>query len=180
MDKTTNSHVNIDNKEIELLIIASIETLKRQNKKCGKDEAFGLVKDSLEQAITMESFEKSLELLKESHSIKCNIISNSTCLSIPKHSSIPKVSPKNASSIKAHFEDFKSNFIETLNAQTEFFMNQQKELFFTEMNLFKDKLIVLLKYSTAFHSHEPSNKSDRIFSWLQDFRISAGKTKIQR
>ena len=180
MDKTTNSHVNIDNKEIELLIIASIETLKRQNKKCGKDEAFGLVKDSLEQAITMESFEKSLELLKESHSIKCNIISNSTCLSIPKHSSIPKVSPKNASSTKAHFEDFKSNFIETLNAQTEFFMNQQKELFFTEMNLFKDKLIVLLKYSTTFHSHEPSNKSDRIFSWLQDFRISAGKTKIQR
>ena len=160
VDKTTNSHVNIDNKEIELLIIASIETLKRQNKKCGKDEAFGLVKDSLEQAITMESFEKSLELLKESHSIKCNIISNSTCLSIPKHSSIPKVSPKNASSTKAHFEDFKSNFI--------------------EMNLFKDKLIVLLKYSTTFHSHEPSNKSDRIFSWLQDFRISAGKTKIQR
>ena len=59
-------------------------------------------------------------------------------------------------------------------------MNQQKELFFTEMNLFKDKLIVLLKYSTTSHSHKPSNKSDRIFSLLQDFRISAGKTKIQR
>ena len=180
MDKTTNSHVNIDNKEIELLIISSIETLKRQNKKCGKDEAFGLVKDYLDQAITMESFEKSLELLKASHSVKCNIISNSTCLSIPKHSSIPKVSPKNASSTKADFEDFKSNFIETLNAKAEFFLNQQKELFFTEMNLFKDKLIVLLKYSTTSHSHEPSNKSDRIFSLLQDSRISVGKTKIQR
>ena len=180
MDKTTNSHVDIDNKEIELLIIVSIETLKRQKKKCGKNEAFGLVKDSLEQAITMESFEKSLELLKASHSIKCNIISNSTCLSIPKHSSIPKVSPKNASSTKANSEDFKSNFIETLNAQAEYFMNQQKELFFTEINLFKDKLIALLKYSTTSHSHKPSNKSDRIFSLLQDFRISAGKTKIQR
>ena len=39
-------------KEIEFLIIASIETLKRQNKKCGKDEVFALVKDSLEEAIT--------------------------------------------------------------------------------------------------------------------------------
>ena len=38
MDEIRNSHVNIDDKEIELLIIASIETLKRQNKKCGKDE----------------------------------------------------------------------------------------------------------------------------------------------
>ena len=29
VDETTDSHVNIDDKEIELLIIASIETLKR-------------------------------------------------------------------------------------------------------------------------------------------------------
>ena len=131
VDETTSSHVNIDDKEIELLIIASIETLKRQNKKCDKDEVFALVKDSLEEAITMESFEKSLALLQASNSIKCNIISNRTCLSIPKHSSIPKVCTQNTSSIKNDFEDFKSNFIETLlNVQTELFMNKQKKLFF--------------------------------------------------
>ena len=67
VDETTNSHVNIDDKEIELLIFASIETLKRQNKKCGKDEIFALVKDSLEEAITMQSFEKSLALLQKQH-----------------------------------------------------------------------------------------------------------------
>ena len=50
-----NSHVNIDDKEIELFIIASIETVKRQNKKCGKDEVFALVKDSLEEAITWKA-----------------------------------------------------------------------------------------------------------------------------
>ena len=33
VDETTNLHVNIDDKEIELLIIASIETLTRQKKK---------------------------------------------------------------------------------------------------------------------------------------------------
>ena len=45
-DETRNSHVNIDNKEIELLIIATTETIKRQNKKCGKDEVFALDNDS--------------------------------------------------------------------------------------------------------------------------------------
>ena len=63
VDETTSSHVNIDDKEIELLIIASIETLKRQNKKCGKDEVFALVKDSLEEAITMKSFEKIFSII---------------------------------------------------------------------------------------------------------------------
>ena len=120
----------IDDKEIELLIFVSIETLKRQNKMCGKDEVFALLKDSLEEAITMKSFEKSLASLQGSHSIKCNIISNRTCLSIPKHSSILKVCTQNTSSIKTDFEDFKSNFIKTLSVQTELFMNQQKELFF--------------------------------------------------
>ena len=166
--ETTNLHVNIDDKEIELLIIASIETLKRQNKKCGKDETFALFKDSLEEAITMESFEKSLVLLQASHSIKSNIIFNRTCLSIPKHSSIPKVCTQNTGSIKTDFEDFKSNFIETLNAQTELFMNQQKKIFFTEMNSFKNKLLTSLKHNTKSHSHEPSNNTDRIISLLQD------------
>ena len=101
MDETTNFHVNIDDKEIELLIIVSIETPKRQNKMCGKDEVFALVKESLEETITMESFEKSLALLQASNSIKCNIISNRTCLSIPKHSSIPKVCTQDTSSIKS-------------------------------------------------------------------------------
>ena len=101
VDETTNFHVNIGDKEIELLIIASIETPKRQNKKCGKDEVFALVKDSLEETITMESFEKSLALLQASNSIKCNIISNRTCLPIPKHSSIPKVCTQDTSSIKS-------------------------------------------------------------------------------
>ena len=75
----------------------------------------------------MESFEKSLALLQASNSIKCNIISNRTCLSIPKHSSIPKVCTQNTSSIKNDFEDFKSNFIETLNVQTELLMSRRKE-----------------------------------------------------
>ena len=168
VDETTNLHVNIDDKEKELLIIASTETLKHQNKKCGKDEVLALVKDSFEEAITMASFEKSLEFLQASHSINCYITSNRTYLSIPKHNSIPKVSTQNTSSIKNDFEDCKSIFIKTLNLQTELFMKQQKELFFNEINLFKNELLTSLKHNTISHAHESSNKTDRIISLLQD------------
>ena len=37
----------IDDKEIEVVIIASTETLKRQKSKCSKDEVLKLVKDSI-------------------------------------------------------------------------------------------------------------------------------------
>ena len=57
-------------------------------------------------------------------------------MSIAKHSSIPKASSQNASSIKSDFKDFKSNFIETLNVQKELSMNQLKELFIIKMSLF--------------------------------------------
>ena len=110
----------------------------------------------------MESFEKSLALLQASNSIKCNITSNHTCPSIPKHSSTPKACTQNTSSIKNDFEDFKTIIIETLNVQTELFMNQQKELFFTEINLFKNELLTSLKRNTKSHSHEPSNNTDII------------------
>ena len=47
-------------------------------------------------------------------------------------------------------------------------MNQQKELFFTEMNSFKNELLTSLKHNTKSHSHEPSHNTDRIISLLQD------------
>ena len=48
----------------------------------------------------VESFEKTLELLQTSHSIKYNIISNPTCMCNPKHSLIPKVSASYIKNIK--------------------------------------------------------------------------------
>ena len=48
---------NILREELEILIIASIQTLKRSNKKCGKDEVIQLVNNSLEKEISREIFE---------------------------------------------------------------------------------------------------------------------------
>ena len=88
-----------------------------------KSEDFALVKDSLEEAIIMESFQKSLALLQASNSKKCNIISNRKCLSIPKNSSI-------SISIKNDFEDFKSNFIETLKRTNRTLYEPAKRIIF--------------------------------------------------
>ena len=109
VEETLNLHVDVDSKEIELFIFASIETLKSQNKKCGKDKVFALVKDSLKEIIAMKSFEKISELLQASHSRKCNIIFNGTRLSIPKEISLPKVSTQNTNSIEIEFEDSKNH-----------------------------------------------------------------------
>ena len=65
MENTTYSNIekmtekaprNIKHKELETLIVASIETLKRQKMKCGKDEFCKLIKDSLEENISPEHF----------------------------------------------------------------------------------------------------------------------------
>ena len=65
MDSVTASDVmddvitpTIKNHEVELLIIASIQTLKRKNIRCGRDEVFELVKGSTDDdTVTKETFE---------------------------------------------------------------------------------------------------------------------------
>ena len=94
MENTTYSNIekitgqapkNIKNKELETLIIAATETLKRQKMKCGIDEVCKLVQDSLEENISLESFEKTLQHLIDNDSVKSSSVLNRVCLSIPKN-----------------------------------------------------------------------------------------------
>ena len=54
----------IEGKELNVLLIASIQKVFRGNKKYGKGEVFKLVKDSLDDDRARETFEELLELLK--------------------------------------------------------------------------------------------------------------------
>ena len=47
-----------EGKELENLIVASIQTLKRNNKKGGKEEVFHLVQEFVESEVTKEIFEE--------------------------------------------------------------------------------------------------------------------------
>ena len=73
----------VEDRELEMLIIASIQTLKRGNKQCRKDEVFRLFRDSVDD-VTKETFDKLLELLIQNQSARLNIVGNRECLSVPK------------------------------------------------------------------------------------------------
>ena len=76
----------IENDEVELFIIASIQTLKRK-KRCGRDELFELVQDSTDDDIvTKETFDKLLNHLINNNSVKLNTVGNRECLSLPTKS----------------------------------------------------------------------------------------------
>ena len=91
----------INDKEIEVLYTASIETLKCQKSKCGKDEVFKLVKDMTEENITREILDKTLDSLIKHGSVKCSLISNRACISLRKHNAIEN------SNLQGNFNNFK-------------------------------------------------------------------------
>ena len=53
----------IDGRDLETLIVASIESLKHNNKKCVKEEVLHLVQESVDSEVTKEHFEKLLDKL---------------------------------------------------------------------------------------------------------------------
>lgn len=52
-DQTNNYFANCN--ELEVLVVSSIQTLKRGNKDCGKEEVYRLVNDSLSKYITQQA-----------------------------------------------------------------------------------------------------------------------------
>ena len=66
--------IAVEEEELEMLIIASIQTLKRGNKKCGNEEVFNLVKDSVDGVIKKEVFNNLSDILVQKESIKGNEI----------------------------------------------------------------------------------------------------------
>ena len=115
---------NIKHKELETLTVASIETLKRQKMKCGIDEVRKLVQDSLEENISRESFDKTLQLLIDNDSVKSNSVSNRVCLSISKNNTC-----RDAFNIKEELRSFKKELVEEFN--------RLAQAFFAEINSLK-------------------------------------------
>ena len=64
----SNSQPFID-KELEMLVITSIHTLKRGKKKCGREDVYNLVKESLDYEISIENFSETLNSLIDSSDV---------------------------------------------------------------------------------------------------------------
>ena len=80
----TSSRYIVDNTKFQTMLLASIQTLKRNNKKCGNEEVFQLVLQSLDSDIDKETFHKILEFLIKKQKVKTSCYANKTCLPIPK------------------------------------------------------------------------------------------------
>ena len=80
----TSSSYIVDNTKFQTMILASIQTLKRNNKKCGNEEVFQLVLESLDSDIDQETFDKILEFLIKNQKVKTICYENKICLPIPK------------------------------------------------------------------------------------------------
>ena len=100
-DRINNHFIN--DKDLEILLIASIQTLKRGNKNCGREEVYRLVNDSRSKDITREAFELILSSMIDSHSVNLNVIDKQEWLPLPKEScqiSDDKVDQNNVSFVK--------------------------------------------------------------------------------
>ena len=91
--------------------------------KCGIDEVRKLVQDSLEENISLESFEKTLQHLIDNDSVKSNSVSNRVCLSIPKNNTC-----RDAFKIKEELQSFKNKLVEEFNRLTQAFFTEIKSL----------------------------------------------------
>ena len=74
----------VEVRDLKTLIVASIETLKRTNKKCGQEEVLHLVQESVDNEITKGDLEERLNKLIKRHSVQIKLLETRTSLSISK------------------------------------------------------------------------------------------------
>ena len=130
---------------MKTLIVASIETLKGQKMKCGIDE---VRTNSLEENISLKSFEKTLQHLIDNDSVKPNSILNRVCDSIPKNNTW-----RDVFKVKEEFQSFKNELIEEFNRLT--------QACFEEMNSLKSDALTT-DAPTVEHSSYISSLTEEI------------------
>ena len=133
MDTSSSDTIESTRTKLQTLIVASMHTLKRGNKKCGNDEVFQLVSESLENEINRECFEENLETPIQKQQLKANCYVNRTCLSIPKEDQKNKTKANGTDNIIEDFINCKTNLTEQFETM--------KSSFFVEVNQVKTQLL---------------------------------------
>ena len=68
----------VERKDWKTLTVASVQTLKCNNKKCGKEEIFRLIQESVASEVTKEVLEELLDALAEGHYVKTKLLQTRT------------------------------------------------------------------------------------------------------
>ena len=127
-----------EDNEIKMLIIASISTLKRSSKKCGRNEVFDLVQNSLDTDITRETFDELLQNMVESKVLKLRTVGDRECLSLPKEEAKDGDAINNRT--KCDLKVFQLQLDKFISSLHEHF-NSFKHSFITEVSKFKSNFL---------------------------------------
>ena len=169
----------IEGRDLETLFVASIETLKRSNKKCGKEDVLHLVQESVDTEVTKQHFEELLDKLIKCHSVQMKLVGTGTCLSLPKGAQYSKSHKEFNESLRLNVHEelpkFKVSVIEEFDAL--------KSSFLAEVDSFKkrhliscgndvlavnsERLIKQLQEDITFLREQLKNKDEVIHSLLQ-------------
>ena len=127
----------IEGRDLETLIVAYIETLKRSNKKCGKEEVLHLV-ESVDSEVTIEHFEELLDKFIKCHSVQIKLFGTRTCLSLPKGAQYSKSHKEFNESLRLDVNKELSKF--TVSVTEEF--DALKSSFLAEVDSFKMRHLI--------------------------------------
>ena len=123
---------------METLVVASVETLKCNNKKCGKEEVLHLVKESVDSEVTEEHFEELLDKLIKCHYVQIKLVGTRTCLFLPKRAQYSKSHKEFNESLRINVNEelskFKVSVIEEFDAL--------KSSFLAEVDSFKKRHLI--------------------------------------
>ena len=128
----------IERRDLKTLIVASIETLKRNNKKCGKEEVLHLVPESVDNQVTKEHFEELLDKLIKCHSVQIKLVGTRTCLSLPKEAQHSKRHKQFNESLRINVNEELSKFKDSVIEE----FDVLKSSFLAEVDSFKKRHLV--------------------------------------
>ena len=154
----------VKDRELEILIIASIQTLKQGNKKCGEDEVSRLFRDSVDD-VTKETFDRLLDLLIQNQSVRLNITGNREYLPLPKENQKLRENDENQEK-PVLMEDIGNLRLQIL----EEFRNM-KSSFLTEVKSFKKEFLQsYVKHSPSekVHGNSTSEISEMFINYLEE------------
>ena len=102
---------------METLIVASIETVRHNNKKCGKEEVLHVAQESVDSEVIKGHFEELLDKLIKCHSVQIKLLRTRTCLSLPKGAQYSKSRKQFNESLRINVNEELSKFKDSVTEE---------------------------------------------------------------
>ena len=165
------STTTVDDRELELLIMASIQTLNKGIINLKTVKFFRLLIDSVDD-VTKKTFDKLLELLIQNQSVRLNVIVNWECLSLPKQNQKLKENEENQEKlvlmkdignlrlqILEEFSNMKSSFLAEVSKTSFYNHSLNKQIHGSSTSEISEWFINHLEEQISFLKEQLRNKT---------------------